>query len=376
MRLLVPALMCSALSGEGAFSALSIEQALAEAGKNHCVVLIDFYTTWCGPCKLLDSTTWKDGKIIALLKQNAISLKIDAEKETALSKKFAINAYPTLLLLNPDGTVLDRMVGYQKPDAFLVSFQSALKGTTSLDRARTAVSEASKGDLKSQVMARWKLAQTLVEQGQNGEALKEYLWLYDDGMKRNQGSGGTRNSFLLLELQRLSQNYPPALEALRQHRDIARTRFLASPDDRSAAQDLTALNHALKEDQASIDTFDQLTPDSPGRKLIGPAIWDELIARRRYADAMQAQSPNDILEKIARQEGFLPEDQALQKIIKARWLALTASGIEALVGTGRLDEARGLVKKALSIDSSPEAYLMLDKHIKRSGQAVLLDSLR
>lgn len=270
---------------------LPLDRAMTMAAEQHRIVLIDFYTTWCGPCKQLDNTTWKDEMVVALLKQNAISLKIDAEKEVVLSKKYSIDAYPTILLLRPDGSVLDRIVGYQKPLVFMASFQSALHGITALGRARSEVSEASKDDLKSLVNARRKLAQVLAQQDQYEEALREYLWLYDDGMKRVQSYVGVRSSFLLLEWQQLARKYPPALAALRQHRDTAKTLFLASPEDRSNALDFTSLNHTLKDDQTSVDVFDQLPLNSPGRKVLGPAIWYELIVQRRYADALKARTP-------------------------------------------------------------------------------------
>ncbi|HEX9009365.1 MAG TPA: thioredoxin domain-containing protein [Holophagaceae bacterium] len=359
----------------GLFLPLSLDQALAKAAEQRRVVLVDFYTTWCGPCKLLDSTTWRDGKVVALLEQEAIPLKIDAEKEAALSRKYAVDAYPTILLLKPDGSVLDRMVGYQKPEAFIVSFQGALKGITSLDRARKAVADVGTDDLKGQVDARQNLARVLMQQGRDEEALKELLWLYDDGMKRNPSSRGVRNSFLLLDWARLGRDYPPALASLRQHREAAQRQFLASPEDVSVALDLTSLNHALKEDQATLGTFDQLPPGSPGRKLLGSAVWDLLMAQRRYADALKVRSSGDLLGEIARQESLLPKDPTIQKIFQARWLELAASGLEALVAVGRLEEAKPLVKKALAIDPSAGTRRLLEVHLQRSGHPVPLDSL-
>ena len=360
---------------EGLFLDLPVDRALAKAAEQRRVVLIDFYTTWCGPCKLLDRTTWRDEKVIALLKQEAIPLKIDAERDPALSRTYAINAYPTILLLRPDGLVLDRMVGYQDPAAFITSFQGALKGITALDRARKAVVDAGQDDLKGQVNARQNLARVLMQQGQHEEALKEYLWLYDDGMKRNPASYGVRNSFLLSDWQRLGRVYPPALDSLRQHREVALRLFLASPGDASLALDLTSLNHALKEDQATLGTFDQLPPDSPGRKMLGPSVWDLLMAQRRYADALQVRSPGDLLGEIARQESMLPKDPALRRIFQARWLELAASGLEALVAVGRPEEAKVMVKRALALDPSAETRALLEKHLQRSGHLVPLDSL-
>ena len=67
------------------FSDLSFEAASKEAGQMGKIVLVDFYTTWCGPCKMLDKTTWTDAEVIKLLKQKTVALRLDAEKETNLS---------------------------------------------------------------------------------------------------------------------------------------------------------------------------------------------------------------------------------------------------------------------------------------------------
>ena len=71
-------------------------------------VFIDFYTTWCGPCKKLEEVTYQDAKVVDFLNK-IIAVKWDAEKgdgET-LAKKFNIGAYPTLILLGPDGKEID-----------------------------------------------------------------------------------------------------------------------------------------------------------------------------------------------------------------------------------------------------------------------------
>ncbi|MHC4796460.1 MAG: thioredoxin family protein, partial [Planctomycetota bacterium] len=57
------------------FVSLTFKQARAKAKKENKAVFIDFYTTWCGPCKMLDDSTLKDKKVIALLKNKTIPLK-------------------------------------------------------------------------------------------------------------------------------------------------------------------------------------------------------------------------------------------------------------------------------------------------------------
>ena len=83
------ALFCAVTSSLFAapFSNLSFEAASKQAAQTGKIVLVDFYTTWCGPCKLLDKTTWTDAVVIQLLEQKTVALRIDAEKEACTTKK-------------------------------------------------------------------------------------------------------------------------------------------------------------------------------------------------------------------------------------------------------------------------------------------------
>lgn len=355
----------------GPFLALTLDQALARAAKEKRVVFIDFYTTWCGPCKMLDTTTWKDEKVIALLKQKTIPLKIDAEKEAALSKKYGINAYPTLLLLKPDGSILDRMVGYQPPERFTASLQSALAGNDSLARARETAALAKKDDLRSQIDARYKLAKTLAQENKDAEALKEFLWLYDDGMKHERGFAGVRGSFLLADLERLSRRYPPALEALRQRREAARSNFLATPGDAVSGGEFASLNHTLKEDSLSMEIFDQFPPVSPGRKTLGSYVWNELLVRRRYVEAVEIRPLKAFLELNSFLESRISDSEA-GPVFRKIYLESCAREIEALAGAGSLKDATVLIKKALSLDATQETSDLVKEHLKRAGHPELL----
>ena len=353
------------------FLAISLDQALARAAKEKRIVFIDFYTTWCGPCKLLDNTTWKDEKVIALLNQKTLALKIDAEKETALSKKYGINAYPTLLLLKPDGSILDRMVGYQTPEQFATSLQSALEGKDSLARARETAAYAKKDDLKSQIDARYKLARALAEQNKDEEALKEFLWLYDDGMKQVVEFTGVRVAFLLSDLARLGARYPPAMEALRQRRDEAKKSFLAAPEAANSSTDLPYLNRCLSEDGATLELFDQLPKGSPGRKTLSQFILRELVTRQRYAEAVEIRPLKTFLKADSHWESRI-KDPKSGSVFRSLYIKNCVQEIEALAGAGSLEDAAVLIKKALSLDATQETSDLVKAHLKRAGHPELL----
>lgn len=108
------------------FLPLSLEKALDRAAKQDRIIFIDFCTAWCGACRKLDEDTWSDGKVIEQLKKKTIPLKLDADKDQRLRDKYQIEAYPTLLFLNSDGSILARIVGYQIPAQFIKTLQGVM----------------------------------------------------------------------------------------------------------------------------------------------------------------------------------------------------------------------------------------------------------
>jgi thioredoxin 1 len=103
---------------------------MAVAKKSGRFIFVDAYTSWCGPCKLLKSTTFKDKKTAAYFNKNFISFTIDMEKGegTALAKKWDITAYPSLLFFNPEGKMVLKQVGYVNAETLMeLGRQSLLK---------------------------------------------------------------------------------------------------------------------------------------------------------------------------------------------------------------------------------------------------------
>ena len=78
------------------------------------LVLVDFFATWCGPCKML-SPLLED---LANEKPDLKILKIDVDEVGPLAARFGIQAIPTLMLFK-DGERKDTKLGYQNKNQLL-----------------------------------------------------------------------------------------------------------------------------------------------------------------------------------------------------------------------------------------------------------------
>ncbi|MEM7571392.1 MAG: thioredoxin family protein [Bacteroidota bacterium] len=84
------------------------------------LVLIDFYTTWCGPCKHFSRTLENNPEFAEAIAENFVMLKYDAENDThGLTRKYHVSAYPTFAVLSADMRLLHKSFGYSDEESYL-----------------------------------------------------------------------------------------------------------------------------------------------------------------------------------------------------------------------------------------------------------------
>ncbi|MCF0059460.1 thioredoxin fold domain-containing protein [Dyadobacter sp. CY356] len=100
---------------------------LKKAKAENKIIFLDAYTTWCGPCKLLQKNVFTKPEVGALFNQKFINVKVDMESGEGpkLAQKYPLEGYPTLFFIDGDGKIVKQVIGYQNPET-LVSIGKAI----------------------------------------------------------------------------------------------------------------------------------------------------------------------------------------------------------------------------------------------------------
>ena len=110
----------------------SWEEMLKLAQKEDKMIFMDCYTVWCGPCKALARDIFPQEKVGDFFNPRFINVQYDMEKGDGKMlydkyKKYIVG-FPTLLLLDKNGNVLQQMAGYHEADDLIEGIRKASEG--------------------------------------------------------------------------------------------------------------------------------------------------------------------------------------------------------------------------------------------------------
>jgi putative thioredoxin len=225
---------------------------------HHALVLVDFWATWCGPCKQLTPVL---EKVVRSYNGKVRLVKIDVDANQAIAAQLRIQSMPTVYAFR-DGRPLDGFLGAQ-PESVVREF---------IDRLVGAEDAAGIDDVL-------KTADELVEQGDLQGAVEIYAAVLGEDRENAQALAG------------LAQCYLKSGDMERARQTIA----LVPPDKRNVA--------AVESVQAQIDLFE---------KAAGLGDLEEFEARIA-ADAADHQARFDLAVALA---GLGRKDEAMNHLLE------------------------------------------------------------
>ena len=119
---------------------VTLAEAIEAQKANPKKIIIDVYTDWCGPCKLMDKNTFQNRDVAAYISKHYYAVKFNAEGNESITysgnefsnpnydpeKKgrnathqftqyLGIRGYPSLIFMSETNDLIMPLVGYQKP---------------------------------------------------------------------------------------------------------------------------------------------------------------------------------------------------------------------------------------------------------------------
>lgn len=123
---------------------MTLSQAIEAQKKDPKPIFIDAYTTWCGPCKMLDQNTFSVKEVAAKINANYYPVKFNAEGEENITfngknfsnpsydarrtgrngmheftKHLGVPGYPTMVVISKDYSIEKTIVGYKTAEQLL-----------------------------------------------------------------------------------------------------------------------------------------------------------------------------------------------------------------------------------------------------------------
>lgn len=89
----------------------NLKEAIKKAGAEGKLSFVEFYASWCGPCKWMERTTLKNPEVSSYINQNYVAVKINIDDFDgyAWKQQYDVEVLPTILIFNSKGTLVERI---------------------------------------------------------------------------------------------------------------------------------------------------------------------------------------------------------------------------------------------------------------------------
>ena len=120
-------------------SDLTFEQVKQKAKAENKYIFLDCFTTWCGPCKMMDNQVYPNDSVGDYFNQRFLSVKVQMDKTqkdneqvkswyidaVAIGNNYHVEGYPTFIFLSPEGVIVHKDLGYKGVKDFVFLAQTA-----------------------------------------------------------------------------------------------------------------------------------------------------------------------------------------------------------------------------------------------------------
>ena len=102
----------------------------AQAKREHKFVLIDLQAVWCHWCHVMDTTTYSDPRVIALIRSRYIAVRVDQDSRPDLAQRYQDYGWPATVVFNADAGEIVKRAGYLPPEEMRSMLQAIIDDPT------------------------------------------------------------------------------------------------------------------------------------------------------------------------------------------------------------------------------------------------------
>ncbi len=95
------------------------DDVFARAQRENKFVLLSLQSWWCNPCHLMNTITYEDKDVRALLDKHFIPVRVDQDSRPDISQRYERWGWPATVIFHPDGTGLVKLRGFYSPRFFI-----------------------------------------------------------------------------------------------------------------------------------------------------------------------------------------------------------------------------------------------------------------
>ncbi len=175
-----PSTMASPMSAPGKLNWLPwSDEVFSQAQREQRFVLLDLEAVWCHWCHVMDVTTYRDPKVLALLHSKYLTVQVDQDSRPDLSDRYEDYGWPATVVFDGAGHEIVKRQGYLTPDEMAGMLQAII------DDPSPGPSVQAEKEIAFP-------ANPLLANGLRAQLEKDYLAGYD----AKQGSWGTEQKYL------------------------------------------------------------------------------------------------------------------------------------------------------------------------------------
>ena len=130
-------LLAMSATAQTNFRHITYDEAINAAKAENKLVFMDFYTDWCGPCKMMMREVFPQKEVGDFMNEKFVCIKLNAEKEgKELAKLYKVKAYPTFIGIDTNKNIIFTKVGGSSADTFVAEIERKIDPNKSPEKMK------------------------------------------------------------------------------------------------------------------------------------------------------------------------------------------------------------------------------------------------